>query len=151
LRPQSREFRRWDVIGGGGDVISAIAAGKAAAVSIVRYLRGEDLRQGRTPATRTRALPLPLQRGISEPGGVWGERLASEQAKRCLNCDDTLPSVVFKPVDPRGKYCRGMPEGLSNYGRNATRMTVSLCRTCFRTLLKSPEIHQISRGATGWY
>ena len=94
-------FAGGDVIGGGGDVISAIAAGKAAAVSIVRYLRGEDLRQGRTPATRTRALPLPLQRGISEPGGVWGERLASEQAKRCLNCDDTLPSVVFKPVDPK--------------------------------------------------
>jgi hypothetical protein len=31
----------------------------------------------------------------------WGEKLAMDQAKQCLNCDITVPSVVFKPVDPK--------------------------------------------------
>jgi DMSO reductase iron-sulfur subunit len=94
-------FAGGDLVGGGGDVISAIAAGKAAAVSIARYLRGEDLVQGRTPAISMRALHPPLLRGVSEPGKGCGETPAMDQAKRCLNCDITVPSVVFKPVDPK--------------------------------------------------
>jgi DMSO reductase iron-sulfur subunit len=94
-------FAGGDVVGGAGDVISAIAAGKAAAVSIIRYLGGEDLSQGRTPTISMRMLPATLQSIASDSGKGWGEKLAIEQAKRCLNCDITVPSVVFKTVDPK--------------------------------------------------
>ena len=40
-------FAGGDVVSGPADVISVVAAGKEAAISIDRYLRGIDLKEGR--------------------------------------------------------------------------------------------------------
>ena len=46
-------FAGGDLASGPADIISAIAAGKQAAVSIDRYLRGIDLKQGRSAVVRS--------------------------------------------------------------------------------------------------
>jgi hypothetical protein len=94
-------FAGGDVAGGGADVISAIAAGKGAAISIDRYLSGADLREGRRPVISARSLRPPLRKSPTKAGADWDEKTAIEQANRCLNCGITLPSVVFKPVEPK--------------------------------------------------
>ncbi|MDP2917517.1 MAG: FAD-dependent oxidoreductase [Dehalococcoidia bacterium] len=94
-------FAGGDVAGGGADVISAIAAGKGAAVSIDRYLSGKDLKAGRRPVIASRSLKPPLRKKAYAPLGEWDEKTAIEQANRCLNCGITIPSVVFRPVDPK--------------------------------------------------
>lgn len=94
-------FAGGDVAGGGADVVSAIAAGKGAAVSIDRYLSGMDLAQGRRKAISFKSLRAPLRK-FSAVGGVeWDEKTAIEQAKKCLSCNVTIPSVVFKPIEPK--------------------------------------------------
>jgi len=96
-------FAGGDVVSGPSDVIAAIAAGKEAAISIDRYLRGVDLKEGRpTPIkrvkevskkgveTRTRqAMPildLKKREGFVEVELGFDEKTAIEEAKRCLNC-----------------------------------------------------------------
>ncbi len=108
-----RIFGGGDVVSGPVDVISAVAAGKEAAVSIERYLLGEDLKQGRkrpSPSVRERlekpSMPSPVlnagQRvGFNEVARSYDEQTAFEQAVRCLNCGTTVPSVVFKREDPK--------------------------------------------------
>lgn len=94
-------FAGGDVAGGAADVISAIAAGKGAAVSIDRYLSGTDMKKGRRAVLAGKGTRQPLRK-ISAVGGLaWDENTAIEQAKQCLSCTVTLPSVVFKPVDPK--------------------------------------------------
>ena len=98
----------------GGDVqtgpwiaIGAVEAGKRGAESIDRYLRGEDLRQGRQLREKAKqwdlsGIPLgqetsPRQRmqhlsvarrkaGFEEVELGFSEKQALEEAKRCLNC-----------------------------------------------------------------
>jgi len=94
-------FAGGDVVGGEANVISAITAGKSAAISIDRYLRGADLREGRKPVLSARYPQRPIQKKTSALAGKWDEITAIEYANRCLHCSETLPSVVFKPVRPK--------------------------------------------------
>jgi heterodisulfide reductase subunit A len=78
-------FAGGDAVTGPRDVIGAIATGKEAAVSIDRYLKGVDLRQGRAIAARV------LHRGVeaesmSQAIAITDEKAAIAEAKRCLNC-----------------------------------------------------------------
>ena len=98
----------------GGDIVNiatlvdAIAAGKKAAVSIDRYLRGIDLKEGRLEQqkqvvavgeekmprfverrARVKMPALPLNERISSSHEVelgFDSAMAVEEAKRCLNC-----------------------------------------------------------------
>jgi heterodisulfide reductase subunit A-like polyferredoxin len=95
------EFTRWKTIGAdpltcattidgvfaGGDgvvgpwiAIGAIAAGREAAISISRYLRGEDLRAGREPVERDQENFLPIPEDTEKIPRV--EQAAISMAKR---------------------------------------------------------------------
>ncbi|MFC1847319.1 FAD-dependent oxidoreductase, partial [Chloroflexota bacterium] len=96
-------FAGGDVVSGPADVISVVAAGKEAAISIDRYLRGVDLKEGR-PAPRERvkeinkegvetkprqSMPVlePEKRpGFTEVELGFDDETAIDEAKRCLNC-----------------------------------------------------------------
>ncbi|MDD4873765.1 MAG: FAD-dependent oxidoreductase, partial [Dehalococcoidales bacterium] len=97
-------FAGGDVVAGPMDVIAAIAAGKEAAESIDRYICGVDMREGRNeqitrvknvskdkikPKSRVEmpSLELIKRRGsFNEVELGYDEKLAIEEAKRCLNC-----------------------------------------------------------------
>jgi heterodisulfide reductase subunit A-like polyferredoxin len=97
-------FAGGDVVSGPATVVDAIAAGKRAAVSIDRYLRGQDLRVGREKEVRLveevskegvetrarQAMPLlPVEKRIGSFGEVetgFTEEMALQEAERCLNC-----------------------------------------------------------------
>jgi len=96
-------FAGGDAVSGPAGVIEAIAAGKEAAISIDRYLRGLDLAEGRPRAlkkaekvskegveTKPRnAMPLmevERRKGFEEVELGFDEKMAIEEAKRCLNC-----------------------------------------------------------------
>jgi len=96
-------FAGGDAVSGPAGVIEAIAAGKEAAISIDRYLRGLDLAEGRPRAlkkaekvskegieTKPR-MSMPLmeverRKGFEEVELGFDEKMAIEEAKRCLNC-----------------------------------------------------------------
>ena len=96
-------FAGGDVVSGPADVISVVAQGKEAAISIDRYLRGVDMKEGR-PESRERvkqvnkagvkkearhSMPVlePGKReGFSEVELGFDEETAIAEAKRCLNC-----------------------------------------------------------------
>lgn len=102
-----------DGVFGGGDVqtgpataIEAIAAGKEAAISIDRYLKGEDIKAGREvdkgkrvdlsdipierePIPRYKGPTIPLEKRIKSFDEVelgLTEEMAIEEANRCLDC-----------------------------------------------------------------
>ena len=100
-------FAGGDAQTGPGIAIEAVAAGNRAAVSITRYIKGEDLRQGREIEEEVKppdlsSLPLgevrkpriqipviDLERRRSSFDEVelgFTEEMALEEAKRCLNC-----------------------------------------------------------------
>jgi len=96
-------FAGGDVVAGPADVIAAVASGKEAAISIDRYLSGTSLTEGR-PATVKRVkevskegvepkarqpmptLELDKRGGFTEVDLGFDEKMAVEEAKRCLNC-----------------------------------------------------------------
>ncbi|MCD6391119.1 MAG: FAD-dependent oxidoreductase [Dehalococcoidia bacterium] len=97
-------FAGGDVVSGPADVVVAVAAGKEAAISIDRYLRGVSLTEERqvTPkrvenVSKERAqlkarastplLKLDERKGsFAEVELSFDEKTAIEEAKRCLNC-----------------------------------------------------------------
>jgi len=99
-------FAGGDAVTGPATVIEAIAAGKRAAESIGRYLRGENLAAGRTlgrpdtsgieyytppvvePEARVGMSKLPLARraDFAEINLGFSEREAMAEAERCLSC-----------------------------------------------------------------
>lgn len=96
-------FAGGDVVLGPADVVRAIAAGKEAAISIDRYLRGVDLREGRLAVRekvkevskvgiekKTRqAMPVLAyneRQSFAEVELGFDEKTAIEEANRCLNC-----------------------------------------------------------------
>jgi len=115
----SREgvFAGGDAVTGPGIAIDAVAAGKEAAVSIDRYLRGEDLSAGRQPsipeksrfadiydgqpkALRETMAMIPLEerrKTFSEVKKGFTEEEAKREALRCLNCG--LCSECLQCVD----------------------------------------------------
>ena len=91
-------FAGGDMVTGPGTIIESMAHGRRAALSIDRYLRGEDLLQGResegTQISPLRSL-LPYSKRMDRevlPDMVKPfassptEEEAMEEAKRCLNC-----------------------------------------------------------------
>jgi heterodisulfide reductase subunit A-like polyferredoxin len=97
-------FACGDVVSGPATVVDAIAAGKRAAVSIDRYLRGQDLKAGREKEVKVveevskegvekrprQAMPrLPVEKrvgGFEEVETGFTEEMALREAERCLNC-----------------------------------------------------------------
>ncbi|HXY74677.1 MAG TPA: FAD-dependent oxidoreductase [Dehalococcoidales bacterium] len=96
-------FAGGDVVTGPADVIRVVAAGKEAATSIDRYIRGVDLKEGRPEpkevvkfidktgaVKKARAampsLPPKNRQGFVEVETGFDEAIAVEEAKRCLNC-----------------------------------------------------------------
>jgi heterodisulfide reductase subunit A len=84
----SREgvFAGGDVVSGPSDIIGAIGAGKEAAISIDRYIRGMDTREDRIINFRlVNGAPLEksTKKGIV---ATLDEKLALAEARRCLNC-----------------------------------------------------------------
>jgi heterodisulfide reductase subunit A len=91
-------FAGGDLVTGPGTIIDSMAQGRKAAISIDRYLRGEDLLQEREwegsqispmrstlPASKReeREIPPDMVRPLRE--GLSAEEVM-EEAKRCLNC-----------------------------------------------------------------
>jgi len=96
-------FAGGDAVSGPADIISAIAAGKEAAISVDRYLRGIDMKEGRPePREKVKDVPkegvakkeravmptleLGKRKGFDEVELGFDEKAAVEEAKRCLNC-----------------------------------------------------------------
>jgi NADPH-dependent glutamate synthase beta subunit-like oxidoreductase len=97
-------FAGGDAVGGPGTVIEAIAGGKEAAISIDRFIRGVDLREGRGgelrvvenfqkekahPAGRVSMPVLEPQarvKGFDEVQLGLSQEAAMEEARRCLAC-----------------------------------------------------------------
>ena len=91
-------FAGGDMVSGPGTIIESMAHGRKAAISIDRYLRGEDLLQDRefegTQISPLRSL-LPYSKRMEREilpdmvkavaAGLTAEQ-AMEEAKRCLNC-----------------------------------------------------------------
>jgi len=95
-------FSGGDAVWGAGTVIEAIGAGKEAAVSIDRYINGEDLKEGRGIKPEVAKVPegvkkkrkvpmkyLPLEQrknNFDEVELGYTDEEAIEEARRCLNC-----------------------------------------------------------------
>jgi len=96
-------FSGGDAVWGAGTVIEAIGAGKEAAISIERYINGEDLKEGRGIKPKVAEVPLegvkkkrkvpmrymPLEKrknNFDEVELGYTEEEAIEEARRCLNC-----------------------------------------------------------------
>ena len=97
-------FAGGDVVSGPATVVDAISAGKRAAVSIDRYLRGNDLRAGREETPKlVQEVPkegveerarqaMPLLKAEKRIGNFeevetgFTEEMALREAERCLNC-----------------------------------------------------------------
>jgi heterodisulfide reductase subunit A len=96
-------FSGGDAVWGAGTVIEAVGAGKEAAISIERYINGEDLREGREEkpeiakpsiegVRKKRKVPMrymPLnerKNNFKEVELGYTEEEAIEEARRCLDC-----------------------------------------------------------------
>jgi NADPH-dependent glutamate synthase beta subunit-like oxidoreductase len=97
-------FAAGDAVTGLGTVVEAIADGRQASISIDRYLRGEDLQQGRErawiaitepqkeqydPAVRAqmpRLEPEARLDNFNEVQQGFTEEMVGQQAKRCISC-----------------------------------------------------------------
>jgi DMSO reductase iron-sulfur subunit len=108
-----RIFAGGDMVSGPADIVSAVSSGKEAAISIDRYLRGVDLKQGRHLPPKSvrskievktqahRVLDLAKRKSFTEVDLGFSKDMALEQSSRCLNCGTTVPSVVFKREMPK--------------------------------------------------
>ncbi|MGQ9720708.1 MAG: FAD-dependent oxidoreductase [Candidatus Jordarchaeum sp.] len=99
-------FAAGDCVNGPASFVEAVQTGHMAAESIDRYLRGEDLTEGRKEVKNTPLEVVPIPRGVIRKKRVsmpvlkaeerkksfkeimlgYSEQLAVEEAKRCLNC-----------------------------------------------------------------
>ena len=68
------------MVSGPATVIEAIAAGKEAAISIDRYLQGQDIREGR-PVDRQRVKDIPKKNTIKKERAAMPELNVSERVK----------------------------------------------------------------------
>lgn len=96
-------FAGGDVVSGPSSVVEAIAAGKRAATSIDRYLKGEDLKAGREKEVKrveklpregidekaremTLLLSVDYRRNFREVKTRFSEEAAMNEAQRCTTC-----------------------------------------------------------------
>lgn len=108
-----RVFAGGDMVTGPLDIISAVSAGKEAAISIDRYLNGEELERDRRhipPSQRRRVenksprpprRPIEMRRTFKEVEVGFNTETALDQASRCAKCGSLLPSMVVKRQDPK--------------------------------------------------
>jgi hypothetical protein len=108
-----RVFAGGDAVSGPKDVISAVAAGKAAALSIIRFLEGQDLRADRSKSCdqsvsrlgkeslRPACLSVQERRGFAEVEMALDKQTAQEQARNCLKCGTLIPSLVIRRAMPK--------------------------------------------------
>ena len=107
-------FAGGDIVSGASTVVSSIEAGKRAAVSIDRYLRGEDMVTGRdtvfeevtkppkegiTKLVRLEKSVLPLDERVKnfrEVTAGFDEEMAYEESLRCMTCGSR---AVINPVE----------------------------------------------------
>ncbi|MCX8116944.1 MAG: FAD-dependent oxidoreductase [Desulfobacterota bacterium] len=120
-------FAGGDAVTGPQTYIDAMAAGRKAALSIDRYLKGEDLRKDREgegpqkdyilvdidgveyrPRAPMRSIPLGERRSFAEVNlGLADAEAAIEEAKRCLQCAgcseclECLKACEAKAIDHR--------------------------------------------------
>jgi uncharacterized 2Fe-2S/4Fe-4S cluster protein (DUF4445 family)/NADPH-dependent glutamate synthase beta subunit-like oxidoreductase len=125
-------FAGGDVVLGPSDVITSIAAGQQAAISIELYLKGADLKRGRpAPLKRVEEVPktgvekvarkvVPMLepekgRGFAEVEPGLAKEMAVEESKRCLNCSqfaETVETVECRDLGIRiapGAYIHILP------------------------------------------
>lgn len=96
-------FAGGDVVSGPSDVISAVAGGKEAAISIELYIAGMDVKESRpAPLQQIEEVPkegvvkearqaIPLlelekRKGFTEVELGYEEPIAKQESQRCLNC-----------------------------------------------------------------
>jgi NADPH-dependent glutamate synthase beta subunit-like oxidoreductase len=98
-------FAAGDMISGASSVVHAMASGRRAAVSIDRYVKGDDVRYGRSyggpvindfnirtanayPAAQQRCIQVPTGEriGMQEKELTLDAVHALEESRRCLNC-----------------------------------------------------------------
>ncbi len=121
-------FAGGDAVSGPGDVIAAIAAGKEAAISIDRYLKGISLTEGRQIASKKveqvstegvkpkarASMPLlsldQRKSSFAEVEQGFDEETAVEEAKRCLNCGVCSECLECLKVCEQGAINHGMEE-----------------------------------------
>ena len=113
-------FAGGDAVLGPSDVITSIAAGKEAAISIELYLEGVDLKEARpaplkkveevpTEGVKTEAravipmLELEKRKDFAEVELGLDEQVAVEESKRCLNC-----SIFAERESPETSEMRGI-------------------------------------------
>ncbi len=139
-------FAGGDLVSGPSDVISAVAAGKEAAVSIDRYLNGQDLEEGR-PLTFKKATDISkegvvvkargvmpvlqpeMRKGFAEVELGFSENEAMGEARRCLQCGcsecEVCTKVCFYDVhytDSQGHVHVGYPDKCDGCG-----LCIELC------------------------
>jgi heterodisulfide reductase subunit A-like polyferredoxin len=108
-------FAGGDAVLGPATVVQAIAQGKEAAISIQRYLNGEDLAKGRetdweiarpeTGSTEAQARQTPPMndpeervQGFGEVMGGFDEETAQKEASRCLACGRCAECLLCEPA-----------------------------------------------------
>jgi len=103
--PHSRVFSAGDFNRGSGTIVEAMAQGKEAALSIQRFLQGEDLHYGRDNGkpyevqfepdlARAKpglhlampSLPISQRKDFQEVARGYSREEAEAEAERCLNC-----------------------------------------------------------------
>ncbi len=109
----ARVFAGGDMVSGPLDAVGAIAHGKEAAVSIDRYLKGQDLKAGRKCHLVKRRNTVQVKTALEptvesnnrdsfvEVRQAFDKNVVMEQAERCLHCGSTVPSVIFKRESPK--------------------------------------------------
>jgi NADPH-dependent glutamate synthase beta subunit-like oxidoreductase len=105
-------FAGGDVVAGPTNVIDVIAEGKEAAVSIDRYLSGQDMVEGRPPPVKQVAevaavgavigardimptLPLEKRGSFSEVELGFDEKMAVDEADRCFRCGTGMDRNIY--------------------------------------------------------
>lgn len=112
-------FAGGDAVSGPADVISAVAAGKQAAISIELYLAGMDVKESRpVPLKAIEEVPKeglvqearqiapvvePEKRaGFAEVELGFEEEMATQESKRCLNCGIYAQKELGESTEVRG-------------------------------------------------
>jgi len=127
-------FAGGDVVTGPKMAIDAIAQGKEAAESIIRYLEGRDLKEGRRakedelvtdipPFIEKKArvaipsIPVSERSGFKEVYQALTEEEARQEAERCLNCRKCLGCKICE------EFCK---PGAINYFEGPSEETIEV-------------------------
>ncbi len=116
------------VVSGPGSVVEAIASGKKAAVSIDRYLRGKDLRQGRE--AEKKAIQNPPREGMEKKRRRWAPLLPVIQRKSGFG--EIKSGFDGETAEQEGQRCMAC-------GSRAFISYLEDCMTCYTCERDCPE------------